>query len=72
MNAKEFTEKVGRPPEQDDLERVNCEKAGERGHRNCGWCRACDTPRFMCGHWAPKPKKKTEDCSADNPGEERG
>ena len=49
MTAEEFEKKVGRPPEHDDLERVNCQKAGETGHLQCGWCRKHDKPRFACG-----------------------
>lgn len=49
MNANEFREKVGHEPMMDDLERVNCEKAGEIGHWYCGWCDSCDMPRFQCG-----------------------
>ena len=43
----------------DDLERCNCELAGEVGHYSCGWCSECDLPRFMCGHLIIN--KKTED-----------
>lgn len=46
-----FTEKVGRPPENDDLERCNCKDAGKLGHYACGWCKKCDLPVFMCGHF---------------------
>jgi len=43
-----FLEKVGRAPKNDDLERCNCELAGEAGHFMCGWCNLCDLPRFSC------------------------
>ena len=43
-----FLEKVGRAPKNDDLERCNCELAGEDGHFMCGWCNLCDLPRFSC------------------------
>lgn len=43
----EFNELVGRLPEQDDLERVNCEQAGTRGHSSCGLCKDCGYPNFI-------------------------
>ena len=48
MNAEEFERKTGRPPECDDLERVNCSEAGTLTHMSCGWCDSCDGPRFEC------------------------
>lgn len=45
-----FIQKVGHPPENDDLIRVNCPEAGNVGHYQCGWCPTCDKPRFVCGH----------------------
>lgn len=49
MDEAEFRRRVGTPPVQDDLDRVNCPKAGEMGHWQCGWCEEHDRPRFMCG-----------------------
>jgi hypothetical protein len=49
ITEKEFTEIVGTPPEQDDLDRVNCKLVGNIGHHDCGWCEKHDKPRFMCG-----------------------
>lgn len=49
MTHAQFIEKVGTEPIQDDLERVNCEHAGEVGHQQCGWCKFHNKPRFMCG-----------------------
>lgn len=49
MDATEFEQKVGRPPENDDLDRVNCDKHGLPGHYFCGWCEMHDKPRFECG-----------------------
>ena len=43
-----FTEVVGHSPENDDLERCNCEKEGEPGHYSCGWCTECNKPKFLC------------------------
>jgi len=44
-----FERAVGRPPVDDDLDRVTCDKAGEAGHHACGWCPTHDQPRFICG-----------------------
>jgi hypothetical protein len=44
-----FTEKVGRAPEQDDLERCNCKDAGKVCHSQCGWNYERDLPVFMVG-----------------------
>jgi len=48
ITAQEFENKTGRVPQDDDLDRVNCDKAGTPGHRQCGWCPVHDAPRFMC------------------------
>jgi hypothetical protein len=48
VNAEEFKAKTGQEPENDDLERVNCDKVGQVGHFMCGWCLHCDRPKFMC------------------------
>lgn len=41
--------RVGHLPQQDDLERVNCPKAGDLGHWYCGWCPTHHKPYFICG-----------------------
>ena len=41
-------------PIQDDLERLNCAKAGEFGHSQCGPCVKHMMPRFMCGCFSLK------------------
>lgn len=46
ITKEKFIECVGREPELDDLERVNCEQAGEVGHWSCGWCPEHNLPRF--------------------------
>lgn len=48
MIAAEFERLTGAPPEDGDLERVNCHKAGQAGHFYCGVCSVCGLPRFMC------------------------
>lgn len=47
MTGQEFTTLTGQPPEQDDLERVNCKQAGTLGHSQCGTCPDCGFPRFI-------------------------
>jgi hypothetical protein len=47
ITAEHFRERVGREPENDDLERSNCPKAGEPGHFCCGWDADADLPEFM-------------------------
>lgn len=48
VDAALFEKLTGRLPEDDDLERVNCLRAGEDGHRQCGSCPTCGLPRFLC------------------------
>ena len=54
MTATEFQAKTGRPPEHDDLDRVNCPQAGRILHQQCGWCPEHDGPRPACGCLAPE------------------
>lgn len=49
-----FEAATGAPPEQDDLERCNCEKAGEPLHWSCGWCEIHNLPIFMDPECFPK------------------
>jgi len=49
ITEKEFKERFGSEPKQDDLYRVNCDKAGEVGHLMCGVCSQCGQPRYVCG-----------------------
>jgi len=62
MTAEEFKEMTGADPDQDDLERVNCDRVGEYGHRSCGVCPEHNLPRFMCR--CPAPKKEKEKVNA--------
>src|SRR5688572_18281159 len=50
MTAEQYEQKTGRAPDQDDLQRANCDRVGKVGHENCGWCEECDGPRFECVH----------------------
>ena len=57
MIAREyFMNCVGRAPEGDDLERCNCEHAGNAGHFLCGWCERHEAPRYLCGCLALKDR----------------
>lgn len=47
ITAERFRKAVGREPQQDDLERCNCIKAGRIGHNQCGWSIDYDLPRFL-------------------------
>lgn len=48
MNATEFYVRMGRPPIDDDLERVNCPLAATLGHWCCGLCPGHGIPMFAC------------------------
>ena len=62
ITADKFKEATGLDPENDDLERCNCEKAGEPGHYCCGWCEH-NKPVFMCVECTMKRynKEKTDE-----------
>ena len=49
ITREKFVARVGREPEQDDLERCNCPQAGEIGHWCCGWNDERDLPQFIVG-----------------------
>jgi hypothetical protein len=42
-------------PENDDLERSNCQKAGESGHTSCGWNYQMNWPEFF-GRFSSREK----------------
>jgi hypothetical protein len=50
ITHEKYIAATGFSPERDDLDRCNCQLAGEIGHFSCGWCEHCDKPRFVCGH----------------------
>lgn len=50
ITREQFIAATGFAPQHDDLQRSNCDLAGEVGHFSCGWCELCDKPRFLCGH----------------------
>jgi hypothetical protein len=49
ITREQFVKAVGREPALDDLERCNCQLAGEVGHYGCGWNYQLDKPQFMVG-----------------------
>lgn len=49
FTAQQFEEMTGFPAIEDDLERLNCDQAGEIGHGGCGFCPDHKKPRFVCG-----------------------
>jgi hypothetical protein len=48
IDAAEFRRRTGHEPQQDELERANCPKAGQDMHWLCGLCAHCGRPRFLC------------------------
>jgi len=54
---KEFLDRVGRSSEQDDLDRCNCDQAGELGHYGCGICEH-HKPVFECRVCFGKPHEE--------------
>ncbi len=51
-----FIQATGRKPENDDLERCNCTKAGQVGHMSCGWNYTHNAPCFEVGQDQGEPK----------------
>lgn len=49
ITAEYFEQATGSAPVQDDLERSNCERAGQQGHWQCGWNQEANLPVFMAG-----------------------
>lgn len=47
ISQKMYIEATGELPQDDDLERSNCPKAGQVGHEMCGWNYAANLPCFM-------------------------
>lgn len=53
ITAKMFKHATGYEPVDDDLERVNCSKAGQLAHVSCGWDHERNMPVFMPGQGKP-------------------
>lgn len=49
ISKEVFEKRFGFMPENDDLDRVNCDEAGMPGHSQCGVCPEHKKPRFQCG-----------------------
>jgi hypothetical protein len=49
ITAEQYEQATGDKPENDDLERCNCERAGQPGHYFCGWNTKENLPVFMVG-----------------------
>lgn len=49
ITVERFTQAVGRPPQDDDMDRCNCDFVGVTGHGSCGWDEEQNLPRFMVG-----------------------
>lgn len=47
ITAEMFQAATGFAPQDDDLERCNCAKAGEIGHFMCGWNNKRNMPNFI-------------------------
>lgn len=56
MTEEEFKALTGRDSQDDDLERVNCPKAGLLGHESCG-LNIHGLPRFMGKNCKPEDLK---------------
>ncbi len=49
ITVEKFKQRMGRDPQDDDLERCNCVDAGTIAHSSCGWNVVYDLPQFVCG-----------------------
>jgi hypothetical protein len=47
ITAEQFEAATGHAPKDDDLERCNCDKAGQIAHTQCGWDHARNLPEFI-------------------------
>jgi len=55
ITAERFEQATGWAPEDDELDRCNCDRAGEVGHYVCGWCKTHDKPFFQCAARHARP-----------------
>ena len=46
LTEAEFEKHTGRKPENDDMERVNCQVCGTPGHNFCGWNHRVNKPYY--------------------------
>lgn len=61
ITAEKFKAATGVDPEQDDLERSNCRRAGEMGHWFCGWDKERNLPVF----WPKLPQERVKEIFDD-------
>lgn len=61
ITREDFHQATGVWPEQDDLIRCNCEKAGQILHQMCGWDEERNLPNF----W-PKKRRMADEVSAES------
>lgn len=57
ITAEYFKACTGYGPIDDDLERCNCDKAGQIGHELCGWDKNRNMPNFLVGFSLIKERK---------------
>lgn len=57
ITRDKFLSCVGTEPIQDDLERCNCDQAGNSGHHQCGWDHKRDMPNFIPGQSKANSRK---------------
>lgn len=50
ISTYHFYKATGRYPKDDDMERVNCPKAGDPGHAYCGWDHDNEKPVYETGN----------------------
>ena len=49
ITAEIFKKHTGHEPANDDLDRCNCERVGQTGHKDCGWDSKRNMPVFLPG-----------------------
>jgi hypothetical protein len=54
ITIEDFAIATGYTPQDDDLERCNCEQAGMPGHMMCGWNEEANLPVFVAGYRGAK------------------
>lgn len=47
ITREKFIAATGFEPKDDDLERCNCDKAGQPTHTQCGWSHDADLPMYL-------------------------
>lgn len=60
ITLEKYISIMGSAPPYNELERCNCDRVGEPGHRYCGWCVGHNKPRAACGCIAAWKEALTE------------